>query len=73
MITNAKPGEPIVKLTPDEFAEMIRQQKPYLMELEERAEKIGYGTIIVEITVRAKVVEKMEFIESKQIWMKPKS
>jgi len=54
------------------FAEMIREQKPYLLELEKEVGKIGYGTVEVKLEVRAGAVEKMCFFNSKN-WLRPKS
>ncbi len=73
MIKNLSTGESIVKMTPDEYAEHIKQSKPYLVELEQKVEGLDYGDILVRITVRAGVVDKMQYIESNKTWMKPKS
>lgn len=57
------------KLTPDQYAELIKLTKPYLLELEERVESIQFGTIEIRIEVRAGVVEKMTFFSGKT-WLK---
>lgn len=60
------------KLTPEQYAQMVEEAKPYLIQLEERVQNIGYGTIAVELNVRAGVVEKMEWIERKS-WLRAKN
>jgi len=37
--------------------------------LEKEAERIEHGTILVEIGVRAKVINKMDFIEIRKKWV----
>lgn len=62
-----------VKLTPYQYAEMIRKNKPYILEIEEHVDKLpgGYGSIEVKIEVRAKEVEKMSFF-NQETWLRPK-
>jgi len=60
-----------MNLTPDQFAELIRKAKPHLIKIEEEIEKVDYGTIEVKLSVRAGVIEKMEFVESR-VWLRPK-
>lgn len=62
---------PDQKLTPEEYAEMMKENKPHLIELEERASKLEYGTMQVIFHVRAGAVNKMEF-HSSQTWLAPK-
>ncbi len=59
-------------LTPEQFAEMIRDSKPYLIELENHVQGVSYGTVEVKIEVRAGVVEKMNFFNSKT-WLRDKT
>lgn len=60
-----------MKLTPEEFATLLTEAKPYIAAIEERTNGVAYGTIDATITVRAGEVEKMEFHEHK-VWLKPK-
>lgn len=59
-------------MTADEFAELMRSNKPHLIEIEERAAAIGYGSIDVRLEVRAGVVAKMSFIETRT-WVREKN
>jgi len=52
--------------------QVMKQMKPYLAEIESRAQQVGYGEIDLKITVRAGEVEKMQFVETKT-WLKPKT
>lgn len=58
------------KLTPDEYAELMKNTKPHLIKLEEEFSKVDYGTVEVKFEVRGGVVDKMSFFESKT-WLKP--
>lgn len=60
-----------VKLSPEQFAEIIGKEKPYLIAIEERVRNLSYGTIDCKLEVRAGAVEKVQFFESKN-WLKPK-
>ena len=62
----------MTELTPElkaQLAVIIGTQKPYILELEKEAERIEHGTILVEIGVRAKVINKMDFIEIRKKWV----
>lgn len=63
---------PVVKMTPEQFAILLKEAKPYLMMIEDRAAEIGYGSLEIRLEVRAGQVEKMMFFESKT-WLKDKS
>lgn len=61
-------------LTPEqeqEIADAIRNKKPYILVLEEVASNLNYGTMEVQMEVRAGAIEKMTFFNRK-IWMKDK-
>lgn len=58
--------------TLDQFAEIIRKAKPYLIEIENEVQSVGYGDIEVIITVRAGVVQRMQFVK-KATWLKDKA
>lgn len=60
------------KLTPDEYANLIQQTKPYLIRIEEVVSDTQYGSIEVRLEVRAGSVEKMQFFNAKT-WLKQKS
>jgi hypothetical protein len=59
------------KYTLDEYAMMMRSNKPYLMAIEEVVGKLNYGDIDLKIEVRAGVVEKM-VANSHKTWLRPK-
>lgn len=61
-----------MELSPEEFAQMIKDHKPYLIQLEEMARVLQYGQVEVTIHVRAGEVEKMEMIE-KKTWLRKKA
>lgn len=51
---------------------MIEDAKPYLVEVENHVEGLQYGTLEVKLYVRAGVVAKMEFTETRT-WLKEKA
>jgi len=55
----------------DEYATMMRNNKPYLMAIEEVVGRLNYGDINLKIEVRAGVVEKM-VADSHKTWLRPK-
>lgn len=55
--------------TAEDLLQDILSRKPYLIELEEEVQKLDYGEMDIKISVRAKVVEKMQFIKAKT-WLK---
>lgn len=57
------------KLTPEEFAGLIKESKPYLIALEEMVEECKYGELEVKLSVRGGVVENMQFWRGKK-WFK---
>lgn len=60
-----------IKLSPDEYAQIMKQTKPHLIELEEHFGKLDYGEVEVKFIIRAGVVAQMQFFETKT-WLKPK-
>lgn len=56
-------------ITAEEFAEYIKLQKPYLIEIEKQVQELDYGELDVRLSIRSKVCEKMTFIKSKT-WLK---
>jgi hypothetical protein len=58
--------------TLDQYAEMMKANKPYLMALEELVEAIDYGQIEVILDVRSKAVEKM-IVVNRKTWLRPKA
>lgn len=62
----------MVNLAPEEYAQIIQENKPHLIEIENRAGEIEYGEMVITFTVRAGVVTKMEFHDTKT-WLRPKS
>lgn len=61
-----------IKLTPEEFAQIMKANKPHLIMLEESFEELGYGECDVRFKIRAGVVTEMSFF-SKKIWLRDKS
>lgn len=51
--------------------QVMKQMKPYLAVIEERAQQVQHGEINLTITVRAGEVDKMQFVETKT-WIKRK-
>lgn len=60
------------RLTPDEYAQVIKTNKPYLVEIEDQVQEVQYGDIDVKLSVRAGQVEKMTFLKGK-VWLRDKS
>ncbi len=63
-----------LKLTPEQevlIANAIKTKKPYILALEEVAQDIQYGTMEVQMEVRAGSIEKMAFF-NKKIWLREK-
>ena len=54
-----------------DFANVIAQRKPHLVEIEQRISAMEYGEMEVILVVRAGVVEKMEFVNRKT-WLRDK-
>lgn len=50
----------VPQLTPELITEIFKREKPHLVLLETEARKMEFGTLQVNITVRAGEVEKME-------------
>lgn len=59
------------KLTPEQYAQIVEQNKPHLIRIEEEVEKVSDGSIEVRIEVRQGVVNKMTFVDSRY-WFKQK-
>jgi hypothetical protein len=64
--------EPKIKLTPDEYAEMMKINKPHLIEIEEKVAEVQNGEIEIRLFVRAGVVAKMAFFKT-ATWIKEKA
>lgn len=60
------------KLSINEYAEMMKANKPHLIKLEEEAEQLQNGEMDVTFVVRAGVVNKMKFHNTK-VWLSPKT
>lgn len=63
-----------IKLTPAQeemIATAIKTKKPYILVIEEQAQDIQYGTIEVQMEVRAGAIEKMYFF-NKKTWLREK-
>lgn len=60
------------KFTLEEYAEFVKENKPYLVRIEDEITKIegGYGTVEVRLEVRAGVVNKMSFWRG-ETWLQP--
>ena len=55
-----------------DFAKWIAENKPHLIEIEEEIQKIGqFGDLEIKLTVRAGVVEKVNFYGGR-CWLKGK-
>ena len=59
------------KLTPEEYAQIVLENKPYLIEIERAVEETSYGEIDLKLFVRAGQVEKVTFYKGK-VWLKEK-
>jgi len=62
----------MVNLALEEYARIIQENKPHLIEIENHAEELQYGEMEVVFTIRAGVVQKMEFHDTKT-WLRPKA
>lgn len=62
-----------IRLSPTEFAQIMERNKPHLIRLEEEVARVDYGTVNIELNVRAGKVVGMEFIEVRKKWLPPKS
>lgn len=63
--------EPKIKLTPDEYAQIMKESKPHLIEIEDRVSEVQNGEIDIRLYVRAGVVAKMSFFKN-STWIKEK-
>ena len=63
--------EPTLSLT--DFANIILEKKPYLVELENRVQEIQHGKMLVEIDIRSGSVDKMVFKEMDKNWVREKA
>lgn len=59
------------KFTLEQYAQMIKQTKPYLVALQELVDSVDYGQVEVVLEVRAGIVEKMVVVNHK-VWLRPK-
>lgn len=64
--------EYITKTQPHLLALVIKQAKPYMTAIEDRARVVGYGTVSLTLHIRAGEVEKMD-VDEKHTWLKPKA
>lgn len=60
------------KLTPDQFAELIRKTKPYLIAIEERCTTVQNGSLELRLEVHNGVVDKITFYEGRH-WLRRKA
>lgn len=63
------------EITPEleaKIAKAIMENKPYLLEIEDRVNVVKFGEIDMKLVVRGGVVEKVSFFETKT-WLKDKS
>jgi hypothetical protein len=58
-------------LSPEQFAQIMRSEKPHLIELENMFKQIEFGTVEVQFEVRGGVVNKMSFF-NKKTWLRDK-
>jgi len=59
------------KMSPQQFADMLRELKPYFFKIEDLCTELEHGEITVTLTVRDKAVEKMA-VHSEKLWLRPK-
>ena len=57
----------------DQFAEIMRKNKPHLIAIEEKATQLDYGSMTIKVEVRGGVVSKMSFIQTEETWLSPKN
>ena len=50
-----------MKLTPEEYAQIVLENKPYLIEIERIVEEVKYGEVDLKLTIRDGQVEKINF------------
>lgn len=60
-----------LKLTPEEFAQMMKANKPHLIELEDHFKALDFGEVEVKFVVRAGSVTQMDFFDKKR-WLREK-
>lgn len=63
------------ELTPAQeamIATAIKTKKPYILAIEEAAQNLDYGTMDVQMEVRAGAIEKMFFF-NKKTWLREKA
>lgn len=59
------------KLSPEQYAAIVEQEKPHLIEIENHVDGLQFGTLTIEVEVRAGKVMKMAFVE-KKTWLRDK-
>ena len=59
-------------MTAKQFAEMLKELKPYFFKLEEMCSELEHGDLTITLSVRNKMVEKMA-IHSEKTWLRPKA
>jgi hypothetical protein len=64
-------NEPVLSLT--EFANIILDKKPYLVEIENKVQEVKHGRILLEIDIRNGSVDKMVFKELNKSWVREKA
>ncbi len=66
-------NEPVLTLDQEAMiAKAIRLKKPYILAIEDTARELQYGTMEVQMEVRAGAIEKMSFF-NKKTWLREKS
>ncbi len=60
-----------MKLTPDEYAQIVMANKPYLIAVEQQVAEVDYGEMDIKLTIRAGQVEKVQFWKGKT-WLRDK-
>lgn len=61
-----------MKLTPEQYAQIVEQNKPHLIAIEEQIMKTSDGSIELKIDVRAGAVNKITFFNS-SYWFRSKT
>ena len=54
------------KFTLDEYAQMMRDKKPYIIAIEELVEETKYGEVEMTMQVRSGVVERMDVVRKRR-------
>lgn len=57
------------KLTAEQYAQIVEQNKPHLIAIEEQIMKTGDGSVELKIDIRSGIVNKITFFNS-QYWFR---